>query len=253
MIVDPFEPPPSVTTGDDAPAPYVGPFDREAWPDKLVAHAVAPGDDARIHGYAVAGDLARHYGVADVAWLSLRGELPTVRDRAAFEVALVLLAPVHIGQAPSHAAFLSRIAGAPPSATIAIGAVGLGEQAAAERTALAPWLAWLDAPSGPVPACALTTETLDGAAARRWLDGQLRDWFGADRGLPFAPLSRAACALAVLHRLGLHDPLVAEAIAVWARLPSVIAEAAPAKAAAVRGYPARLPDYQYIDDRGATP
>ena len=91
MIVDPFELPPmaltatATATADDAPAPatttYVGPFDREAWPARLAAHVVSPGPEPRLHGYAVAGDLARFYGAIDVTWLVLRGELPTAAEQ----------------------------------------------------------------------------------------------------------------------------------------------------------------------------
>lgn len=238
-----------------ARASYVGPFDREAWPERLTAHVVSPGPEPRIHGYAVAGDLARHAGLADVAWLTVRGELPSPEQRAAFEAALILLAPVHVGQAPTHAALLSRIAGAPGHTTVAIGAVGLGEQAASERAALVPWLAWLDgAAGGEVPAAARADDAgADARAAQAWLDGQMRLWFGPDRGLPAAPLHRVACAHALLHRLGLRDALVVDALVVWARLLPVIAEAGCARPGAVRSYPARLPDLQYVDGAGASP
>ena len=250
MSADPVTPP---TAGEPAggPARYVGPFDRAEWPARLAAHVVSPDEPARIHGYEVAGDLARHYGVADVTWLTLRGELPTASERAAFDAALVLLAPVHVGQAPAHAAVLARIAGAPPGANLAIGAVGLGEQAGHERAALAPWLAWLESPVGPVPACALTDAPDDDA--RRLLDERMRGWFGPQRGLPDAPLSRLACAHALLHRLGLRGALVVETVLVWARLPAVIAEAARVRAGAIRSYPTQLPDYQYVDEQGASP
>lgn len=252
MIVDPFEPPPAaphLASRAAAPARYLGPFDREAWPETLAAHAVSA-DGARLHGYAVDGDLARFYGVADLAWLALCGELPTADQRAALDVALVLLAPVPVAQAPSHAAILSRIAGAPPAATIGIAAIGLGEQVRDERARLATWLAWLDAPTGaPPPAGA---DQLDGAT-RAWLDARLRGWFGDDAGLPDQPLSRAAAGYLILHRLGVRAPLAVEALAVWARLPTVIAEASHVELGAVRSYPARLPDYQYVDAHGATP
>ena len=238
MKIDPFE--------------YVGPFDRETWPERLTARVVSPGPDPRIHGYAVAADLARHVGIAEVAWLTMRGELPTPEQRAGFETAIVLLAPIHVGQAPTHAALLSRIAGALPSATVAIGAVGLGELARTERDELAPWLAWLDAPDGDVPACARDhAPSADAIAAQAWLDGQMQVWF--QRGLPPVPLTRGACARAILHRLGLRGALVLDALATWARLLAVTAEAAFARAGAIRSYPARLPDFQYVDDRGAQP
>jgi len=235
-----------------APATYVGPFEREPFPDRLPARVVAPGADARIHGYHVAGDLARHHGVADLLWLALRGDLPTEAQRAALEIACVLLAPVHVGQAASHAAFLARIAGATAGATLAIATVGLGELVRHEHDTLAPWFAWLER-GGAVPDVARAADPSDEAvAAQRWLDGRMRAWFGAERGLPSVALTRVACAHALLHALGLRGPLVVETIAVWARLPVIAAEAAHARAGAVRMYPARLPDYQYVDGAGAT-
>ena len=239
------------------PASYVGPFDREAFPERLAAHVVEPGAVARIHGYDVAGDLARHHGASELLWLALRGELPTDAERAALDVACVLLAPVHVGQAPAHAAYVARLAGAPAGATLAIAAVGLGELIRHERETLAPWLAWLDS-GGPVPACALAAAAAaadddEAVEAQRWLDGRMRAWFGPAGGLPREPLTRLACAHALLHRLGLREPLAAETVALVARLPVVAAEAACARPGAIRSYPARLPDYQYVDGAGAAP
>lgn len=245
---------------------YVGPFDREAWPERLAARVVSP-DASRVHGYDVAADLARHYGIADVAWLAICGELPDETQRAAFDTALVLLAPTHLGQAPAHATLLSRLIGALPSATVGVAAVGLGELARSERDALAPWLRWLDATdlathesagsgaAGEVPACARAAQhdAHHATDAQRWLDAQLRSWFGEARGLPDVPLHRTAIAYAILHRLGLTEPLAVEALATWARLPAVIAEATFAKPGAIRTYPARVPDYHYVDAEGAAP
>lgn len=265
MKFDPFELPPAAECGGGpdveapvaAPTPqsYVGPFDREAWPERLTARVVSPGPEPRIHGYAVAADLARHAGIADVAWLTVRGELPSAEQRAAFEVAIVLLTPVHLGQAASHAAYLSRIGGATTPATVAIGAVGLGELSRHERTELEPWQAWLAGGAiGEVPDCARAHDASpDALAAQRWLDGQLRTWLGPRAGLPATPLTRVACAHAILHQLGLTDPLALDALTTWARLLAVTAEAAFARIGGVRQYPARLPDYQYIDGQGAQP
>lgn len=263
---------------DDVASVYVGPFDRERWPERLAARVVSPGAAPRLHGYDVAADLARHYGIADVAWLALCGELPDDAQRAAFSTALVLLAPTHLGQAPAHAAFLSRLIGALPAATVGVAAAGLGELARTERNALAPWLAWLDANSdrdddddddggdddvSAVPACARAPQGDESSAARaplaadaqHWLDLQMRSWFGDARGLRArgVALHRTACAYAILHRLGLTEPLAVELLATWARLPAVIAEASFAKPGAVRSYPARVPDYRYVDEQGAAP
>lgn len=260
MMPDPFDPYPvvaraasSVDAVPPSTATYRGPFEREAFPTHLTGRVVTPGPDARLHGYHVAGDLACHYGATELCWLALRGELPSASERAALDVAAALLAPVHIGQAPAHAACLARVAGATPGATLAVAAIGLGELVRHERAALASWLTWLD-DGGPVPACALALEaSAEDVAAQAWLDGQLRAWFGSTRGLPSVPVSRLAQGYAVLHHLGLRGPLAIEAIALWARLPVVAAEAAHVGLGAIRDYPARLPDYRYVDDAGAAP
>jgi hypothetical protein len=44
-----------------------------------------------------------------------------------------------------------------------------------------------------------------------------------------------------------------EALVVWARLLIVVAESASVRGGAVRMYPARLPDYQYVDNEGSAP
>ena len=78
----------------------------------------------------------------------------------------------------------------------------------------------------------------------------MRGWFGAGRGLPPVALTRVACGHALLHRLGLCGPLAIETVTVCARLPVIAAEAAFARAGAIRSYPARVPDYQYVDGQG---
>jgi hypothetical protein len=83
-------------------AAHLGPFDRQPWPTQLVAHVVEAGPVPRVHGYDLAG-LVASYGVADLVWLGLRGELPAPHQRAALEVAAMLLAPVGVAEAPAHA------------------------------------------------------------------------------------------------------------------------------------------------------
>lgn len=249
--IDPFEAP-----APAAPARYEGPFDRTPFPARITARVVSPGDgeDRRIAGYAVAGDLARHHGIVEVAWLAWRGELPTAAEREAFDTALVLLAPVHVGEAPAHAACLAQLSGARPAAMVAVSAVGIGELGEHEGGELAAWIAWLADGQGPVPAAALHPAP-GGAwpAMQAALSGRMRGWFGAGAELPAVPLRRVACAYAILFRLGLRPGLLLEAVVAWARLPAVIAEASHVRIGAIREYPARLPDYQYVDDEGAAP
>ncbi|MEP7123374.1 MAG: hypothetical protein ABJE95_20780 [Byssovorax sp.] len=238
-----------------SPAVYEGPFDREPWPERLPATVVDPRGEPRIHGYEVRRDLARHHGIADLAWLAARGELPTATEREAFEVAVIWLAPVHAGEAASHAGILAKLVGALPSAVISTIATGLAELGRTERDALAPWLSWLDAPIGAPPPCAVeAAPDADAADAHAWLVERTAVWFGPDAALPESPvLGRVAGGHALLHRLGLRDPQLVEGVVTWARLLIVIAETASLRAGAVRDYPARLPDYQYVDDQGGSP
>jgi len=64
---------------------------------------VEPGADHRIHGFAVQTDLSRAVGFTEVIWLALTGELPNGQELEAFTLAMIWLAPVHVGEMPAHA------------------------------------------------------------------------------------------------------------------------------------------------------
>lgn len=229
---------------------FDGLLDRVAFPPRLVAHVVEPAEDPRIHGYAVADDLARHAGFLDVGWLALTGELPTDAEREALGAALILLAPLHVGESPAHAGVLARIAGAPDEVVPAIVAVALGQRIAAELRTFAPLFAWLRAPAGAPPAVALVADPSPGQRERHArLVADAARWFGPADGLPpDHVLTREAAAYALLHRLGVADPPRLHALVTWARLPVVLAEAARAPLGGVLDYPANLPAYRYVED-----
>lgn len=229
---------------------YEGILDRVAFPARLTAHVVEPAADPRIHGYAVEADLARNVGFVDVGWLALTGELPDASEREALTTALILLAPVHVGEAPGHAGVLARVAGAPDEVVPAICVVALGQQIVAEVRGLAPLFRWLREPVGPPPAAAVLVDPSDEQRERqRVVAAASSRWFGPDRGLPEDPvLTREATAYALLHRLGVADPLRLQAFATWARLPVVLAEAACTAPGAVHDYPGDLPAYRYVED-----
>lgn len=229
---------------------YEGILDRVAFPARLTAHVVEPAEDPRIHGYAVEADLARNVGFVDVGWLALAGELPTAAEREALTMALILLAPLHVGESPAHAGVLARVAGAPDEVLAAITAVALGQRIAAELRALAPLFAWLREPVGPPPACAVLAAPTDAQRERqRIVAAASARWFGAERALPGEPvLTREAAAYALLHRLGVAEPLRLHALVTWARLPVVLAEAGHTAAGAVTEYPGDLPHYRYVED-----
>jgi hypothetical protein len=220
-----------------------GPIDDGVWPSQLPAHVVDPGPPARIRGYDVEADLAKHYRYPDVLRLALAGELPSDAVSRAFDVALQLLAPSDVTAAPAHAAVLARICGARTSALIGIAAVTLAEQArhvVAEHAAL---LAWLNIPSGAFPAAFVAAGPADVRAVEA-LRAAL-----AEAGLEVAALvhgpTRLAALLATLHACGLTEAEHLEAVLVLAQLPCVLGEAFAAKAGAFQHYPMRVPPFRH--------
>lgn len=223
---------------------YEGILDRVAFPTELGATVVEPGVDHRIHGFAVQTDLSRAVGFTEVIWLSLTGELPDEHELEAFTLAMIWLAPVHVGELPAHAAVLAKVAGAPEEMVPAIATVGLGQLIAAEL-ADAAWLG-----NGAIPAHAVATE-LDESLARRWEEvcGLARRWFGERPWFDErVVLRRVPAALALLHELGIRDVPRLQALATIARLPVVLAEAACMPSGAVMRYPTSTPVYRYVED-----
>jgi len=188
------------------------PFDAHPWPTKLTGRVVAPGDRPRIHGYDVDHDLAKHYRFTDTIFLSLTGELPTDVQSQLFESALHRIAPIGVGEAPSHAAVLTQICDAKSSAVIATGAIALSEQARAVVDEHETFLA-----------------TLDGVAVP---------------SLEQCP-SRTAWLLSQLHWCGLKRRDQLESAWVVARIAVVAAEAFATPANSFKAYPLNLPLIRY--------
>jgi hypothetical protein len=228
---------------------YEGILDHGDFPARLTARVVEPCDDPRVHGYAVQADLGHAIGFLEFGWLALVGELPSVEQREALSHALIWLAPLHVGEGPTHAAVLARVAGAPDEVVPAIVSAALGQHVAQECRTLAPWFRWLDEPSGPVPEVAIephpTREQVE-AHARLAVDSAR--WFGADKALPGSPvLRRVAAGHALLRRLGLRESFTLQAWITWARLPVALAEAARTRPGAVSNYATRVPPYRYVE------
>lgn len=230
---------------------WQGVLDTPKFPERLSAHVIQPGDDPRMHGYAVMGDLARNVGFLDMAWLAVLGELPSPAERDACSHALAWLSPLHVGEGPTHAAVLARTAGTPDEIVPAIAVAALGQLAAMELRALAPFFRWLDEPMGAtVPEVAVEAHP---SAAYRALYAELVDrsdrWFGAARSLPRdVCLGRVAAAYGLLHRLGARNDLQRHAFATWARLPAALGEALHVQPGAVMTYPIDLPPFRYVED-----
>jgi hypothetical protein len=231
---------------DIVPPRRPGPFDDVAWPDKLTARVVAPGEAPRIHGYDVEHDLARHYSTAETTLLSLTGELPSEAQARAFEIATRFLSPAPVNEAPAHATVVVRICNVLTSAIIATAALALGEQA---RVLVAEHAAWLGCLDAGVPAPAEGWGPLD--ADERRSVGRLREALAA-AGVEVPELDldlgRTPALLAVLHFAGLTRAERMESAIVFARLPAAVAEGLATPTHAYKDYAVELPPIRYTED-----
>jgi hypothetical protein len=227
----------------DPATPDGGPIDGNPWPAQITGHVVDPGPPVRVRGYEVDGDLAVHYRYADLLGLALEGELPGDAAGRALDLALVLLAPVPVTCGPAHAGVLARTCGARSSAALAIAALALAEEARFTVAAHAPLLAWLDAPTGDLPAPWVATsaaERLESAGIAAAVRAT-----GLDvPALASAP-TRLAALLAILHAAGLRRPEQLETAMVIARLPCVMGEALAVSAGSFQKYPMRVPPFRH--------
>jgi len=195
---------PKVPWDPNAPTP----FSTNEWPSQLTARVVSPGDEPRIHGYAVSSDLARHYRFSDVVYLSLAGELPDEEHSRIFERALVLLSPISIAEAPSHAASLARVCDGSASAVIGTGAIALAEQA-------------------------------------RFMVERHKGFLEALRRGEASPSNELEAIFAMLHSCGLSGEEQLQAVWVVARIAVVCAEGLTTPAASFRDYPLNVPPIRY--------
>ncbi len=221
---------------------HAGPFDVVEWPAQLTARVVMPAEDPHIHGYAVEGDLARHYSFGETLYLTLCGELPSAEIARAFEVALIFLSPVAIGEGPTHAAALTRLCAAPARGVLAVGAIGLAERARFVLDQQREFLGWLASGAGAPPASALSHDALERESVAR-----LRAALPRDVIVPALdhPLTRTAALVAVLVFCGLSQPEQLEAAWTLAGFASCVAEALATQEKSFRSYPMNLPAFHY--------
>ena len=189
----------------------ISPFDRASWPDKITAKVVEPGENPRLHGYDIQGDLAKHYRWSEAFFLSLTGELPKDEFAPALDIALIFLSSISVNEAPAHAAVLAGFCGTPTNTATSIVAITLAEQA---RTIIARYLK----EKGQRAVSPRPPEQLTPMQQRL-----------AEIGLPVAMAgdydNMAFAALSVLENCGLSKPGQLEAAWVMARLPVALAEA----------------------------
>jgi hypothetical protein len=220
-------------------------MDEPIWPERLAARVVDPGPVPRIHGFDVEGDLARHYGFAEIALLALTGEAPDRAAGRAFEIALAFLAPVTARLASVHAAGLARLCGANGTGIAGVAAVGLAEEARVLLADHLDLLRWLDDVVPPVPP-AFRCQGED--ERRRVADlARLLAESGFD-GSRLEGLGSIPALIAVLHACGLRDPERISAALILSRLPCALAEALAVRPLAFGDYPVGLPPFRYVED-----
>lgn len=223
--------------------PFAGPLEQDGpFPDVLTGRVVTPGEQPRIQGYEVEADLARHYGVLETAFLALTGELPNEKSARALNVALVFIMAVPVNEAPSHVAALARLSGARDSAMIGAAAIALAEQTRVLLDEHVELLEWLRQPSGSLPSAYRSK-----ADGERLAVEQLRAALPEGYPVPglVAGATRQAAVLAVLFSCGLRRRSQLEAMLVFARLPTVLAEGLSERATAFQRYPINLPRFEY--------
>lgn len=221
-----------------------GPIEDLTWATTLQARVFTPGTRPRSHGYDVFGDLAQHYRASDLVLTSLRGEPPSVAESELFDAVLAFLGPLTVGEAPTHAALLTRACGAPTASVAAVGAALLAEHTADLLERHAALLVWLDAPGSPLPEafCCRSEDEREvvGLLARRVRNSGLEvPILGHDPTL-------LAGLLAACHRCGLKDRERIAAVVMTARLPGLLAEGLAAAHGERRTYPIDLPHYRYL-------
>jgi hypothetical protein len=226
--------------------PLEGPLENGAsFPNVLRARVVTPGDQPRLHGYDVEGDLAGHYQPSDVLFLTLTGELPSDAVSRAFAVALIFIAPVAVTHASTHAAVVGRLCGAPAASTFGVAAIGVAEHARHLVDEHEDLLGWLRAPRGQLPERYRATSTSHHTAVER-LERALAPTGLAVPGLAERP-SREAALVMLLFACGFKRRERLEAVIALARLPSAIAEALAERPTNFGNYPINLPRFVYTE------
>jgi hypothetical protein len=218
-----------------------GPVESREWPNELLAHAVGPGRERRIFGYDVERDLAKHYAFSDAMLLGLIGELPDEARAQSFAIALTFASAMSVGEAPMHAAVLSRVCGVRTGGTLAVAMLALGEHVEALLRLMEPMFA-PETAGAPLPEelrCRDEDERASVSQLRELLDGIL------DVPLLASDLGREAAVVCVLRACGLTTSFQVGSALSIARLPSVLAEVGATKIGDFKSYPMDLPHFEY--------
>jgi hypothetical protein len=235
---------------DAAPRPPIepGPIDLHQWPEQLTARVgEARTEEPHVQGYALLGDLARHYGFAETLYCSITGDLPDERTTALFRLALLAWTPVHVGDASVHIGIVARVAGSRPSAALGALCVGLAEEANDLVERHAPLLEWhAQGRTGAVP------DGCHADAPNPWVTSLLH----AARALAIDDASLAGLDeswtwdAARIHLLAASGISTAErviAVVMAARFVTAAGETLAQPAHNKEGYPMKVPRFEYRD------
>lgn len=222
--------------------PFRGPLEAGAFPDRLRARVVTPGERPRVHGYDVEGDLAHHYDFVTLFILYLTGSLPSPAASSAARVALMCVSPTSVAHASVHAAVLARLCGGTARSIFGASAVGLAEQAHFELSTYGDLFEWLAHPSRAFPEAHRVASDQEQEAVQRLLDLLPQGYH-----LPIMTErpSRLALVLAILRDAGFRRSEQFEAAFAFARLPSALAEAFAERSTNFAHYPINLPQIAY--------
>lgn len=205
---------------------------------KLEAH-VCDAHGASIHGYRLAGDLARHYSWLEVMLLVAAGELPEPARVRAAEIALVIGSGVSVAEASGHAVITGQVCGCDSPALIGIAALALAEQAHAQIVQHDELLDWLDGGANDPPPARHVVAGPERAPL-------LHDLRAAEIEVPatFTMLNAPALQIAVLHWAGLRQRAQLEALLVASRLPVLVTEAGHYRSGDFMAYAMNLPVFE---------
>jgi hypothetical protein len=220
-----------------------GPIEDRPTPTELEARVITPGPDPHVHGFSVERDIALHYRFPELVQLALTGAAPDEAKGRAFDIALQFLAPLAIAEAPTHAAVLARLFGAPSSSIVAVACIALAERARhviAEHGAL---LAWLENAKDELPARYRGGGAEDAASLER-LRAALASAGVEVPGL-VGGLKRWAALFITLHFAGLRRSEQLETVLVLSSLAPTMAEAISHAPTDIGRYPIRLPAFIY--------
>jgi hypothetical protein len=223
-----------------------GPIEDHDLPSTIEAKVITPGPNPRLHGFSVEADLALHYRYPELMLLALTGHPPDETCGRAYDIALQFLAPIAVGEAPTHAAVLARICGAPSSSILAVACIALAERARHVVSDHRPLFEWLDTAEGDLPAVYRATTEDDRACLARLRQALAR------AGVQVPSLAREpnrwAAILLTLHFAGLRRLDQWETTLVVASLSPVVAEAQANSPGGFAKYPMDVPAYVYQEE-----